>query len=67
MYCGLCAEACPTGSLRHGQELEEASFIDPRGSADEILEKLRNLEHSELADAVNGPSYKTIWSKPEQL
>ena len=49
------------------KKLEEASFIDPRVSADEILEKLRNLEHSELADAVNGPSYKTIWSKPEQL
>src|SRR5215831_15055754 len=20
MYCGLCAEACPTGSIRHSQE-----------------------------------------------
>ena len=49
------------------KKLEEASFIDPRVAADEILEKLRNLEHSKLADAVNGPSYKTIWSKPEQL
>ena len=49
------------------KKLEEASFIDPRVSADEILEKLRNQEHNELADAVNGPSYKTIWSKPEQL
>ena len=44
-------------------KLEEASFIDPKASADEILKKLRNLEHSELADAVNGSSYKTIWSK----
>ena len=45
------------------KKLEEASFIDPKASADEILKKLRNLEHSELADAVNGSSYKTIWSK----
>jgi len=22
MYCGLCAEACPTGSIRHSQEFE---------------------------------------------
>ena len=46
------------------KKLEEASFIDPKASADEIFKKLQNLEHSELADAVNGPSYKTIWSKP---
>lgn len=25
MYCGLCAESCPTGSLRHTQEFEGAS------------------------------------------
>lgn len=25
MYCGLCAEACPTGSIRHTQEFEGAS------------------------------------------
>ena len=25
MYCGLCAEACPTGSIRHSQEFEGAS------------------------------------------
>jgi len=49
------------------EKLEKASFIDPSVSANEILEKLRNLEHRELADAVNGTSYKTIWSKPEQL
>jgi hypothetical protein len=49
------------------KKLEKASFIDPSVSANEILEKLRNLEHRELADAVNGTSYKTIWSKPEQL
>ena len=30
MYCGLCSEACPTGSLRHGQEFEGASF-NPAG------------------------------------
>ena len=24
MYCGLCAEACPTGSIRHSQEFEGA-------------------------------------------
>lgn len=46
------------------KKLEEASFIDPKASADEIFKKLQNLEHSELADAVNGSSYKTIWSKP---
>ena len=46
------------------KKLEEASFIDPKASADEILKKLRNLEHSDLADAGNGPSYNTIWSKP---
>ena len=49
------------------KKLEKASFIDPSVSANEILEKLRNLEHRDLADAVNGTSYKTIWSKPEQL
>jgi hypothetical protein len=49
------------------KKLEKASFIDPSVSANEILEKLRNLEHKDLADAVNGTSYKTIWSKPEQL
>jgi formate hydrogenlyase subunit 6/NADH:ubiquinone oxidoreductase subunit I len=26
MYCGLCAEACPTGSIRHSQEFEGASY-----------------------------------------
>ena len=49
------------------KKLEKASLIDPSVSANEILEKLRNLEHRELAEAVNGTSYKTIWSKPEQL
>ena len=44
-------------------KLEETSFIDPQNSTDDILIKLRNLEHIELADAVNGPSYKTIWSR----
>jgi formate hydrogenlyase subunit 6/NADH:ubiquinone oxidoreductase subunit I len=24
MYCGLCQEACPTGSIRHAQEFEGA-------------------------------------------
>lgn len=24
MYCGLCMEACPTGSIRHSQEFEGA-------------------------------------------
>ena len=49
------------------KKLEDASFIDSKASANEILEKLRNLEHNELADAVNGPSYKTIWSKPKKI
>ena len=26
MYCGLCAEACPTGSIRHSQEFEGACY-----------------------------------------
>src|SRR5215471_17394290 len=30
MYCGLCAEACPTGSIRHSQEFEGASY-NPAG------------------------------------
>ena len=30
MYCGLCAEACPTGSIRHTQEFEGASY-NPAG------------------------------------
>ena len=49
------------------KKLEDASFIDSKASANEILEKLRNLEHNEMADAENGPSYKTIWSKPEKI
>lgn len=30
MYCGLCAEACPTGSIRHSQEFEGACY-NPAG------------------------------------
>jgi len=30
MYCGLCAEACPTGAIRHSQEFEGASY-NPAG------------------------------------
>jgi len=30
MYCGLCAEICPTGSIRHSQEFEGASY-NPAG------------------------------------
>ena len=26
MYCGLCAEICPTGSIRHSQEFEGACY-----------------------------------------
>jgi formate hydrogenlyase subunit 6/NADH:ubiquinone oxidoreductase subunit I len=30
MYCGLCSEVCPTGSIRHSQEFEGASY-NPAG------------------------------------
>jgi formate hydrogenlyase subunit 6/NADH:ubiquinone oxidoreductase subunit I len=30
MYCGLCAEACPTGAIRHSQEFEGACY-NPAG------------------------------------
>ena len=30
MYCGLCAEACPTGSIRHSQE-SKGPDINPAG------------------------------------
>jgi hypothetical protein len=45
------------------RKLEESSFVDPKISSDEILNKLRNFEHTELADVINGPSYKTVWSR----
>src|SRR5213594_1817457 len=31
MYCGLCAEACPTGSIRHSQEFEGAIYNPKKG------------------------------------
>ncbi|MFQ5851103.1 MAG: 4Fe-4S binding protein [Candidatus Binatia bacterium] len=30
MYCGLCVEVCPTGSIRHSQEFEGACY-NPAG------------------------------------
>ena len=26
MYCGICSEVCPTGSIRHSQEFEGACY-----------------------------------------
>ncbi|HCE76772.1 MAG TPA: hypothetical protein DEP04_09105 [Dehalococcoidia bacterium] len=47
-------------------KLEETSYVDPQTSTDEILVKLRNLEYIELANAIKGRSYKTLWSRHEQ-
>ena len=44
-------------------KLEASSFIDSKVYSDEILNRLKNFEHIELADVINGSSYETIWSR----
>jgi NAD(P)H-quinone oxidoreductase subunit I len=42
MYCGLCAEACPTGSIRHSQEFEGACY-NPAGLVRRFVTEPRPL------------------------
>jgi NADH-quinone oxidoreductase subunit I/NAD(P)H-quinone oxidoreductase subunit I len=42
MFCGLCSEACPTGSIRHSQEFEGASY-NPAGLVRHFAPQPQNL------------------------
>ena len=48
------------------ETLKEAWDKDPYNSKNylpTILNKLRDFEHTELADVIDGSSYKTVWSR----
>ena len=79
MYCGLCAEVCPTGSIGHCQEFEGASydpidmikkytsFVKPGELFPPYRRKKGGETDQELAKKVEpGNEFMDLFAQPEQ-
>ena len=62
-YINSLVESGAVARIR--ERLEESGFSEPAKALDRAIEELRQLERLELAAAIQGERYHTLWSNQE--